>query len=918
MQTRTESGWILQAPGPIIPTYRPSSQASKRAYTMSALAPKHQKYLSMADELPSTGTNTGRASNENVTEIVRFLQTHVASQTSSQTTGPKDMIKAGQRRLRLALRTKKGTDTKAKVDEASRQLAALQNQGSFPRSQYRKWGHKRSVPSIASSSKSVSELSFKSNSKRDVEEIGRPWLEHPLKKRDEPGSKGSSQVSSLDLRDLASFVEAAVNFSPFEDPNPPPYRPGTEQYAKPTVTAASGVIPEPVAKASSSNMDNMSGSASTELPIASRFNRPAQSMVSSENQNFEQSPEESKSKGPTKSHRHNSSTSSKSPSAPTTPVLKLFPDTMPTRTSSSNAFRAPAVRSPTPNRCFSPVPGSQSTPALASVFESDNREFRNSSSSLPKIRENGQVKGEKKHPTTIGPERHSASAVRGLETQDAQAKHNRRPSSLPPGAIDAFPIPAPVKPLPSVPEPLRLHGNRDKKVTLNRPTAQLHTRHEDPGTPRSMPPDINISSPSSSENSSPGRNNGTSRGRDSPFPRLMTSPEDTAANHDTLAGPPVPIQPRRGSLGKAGRTREAKVRSLIMRDLATSRHQRNSSKDQVIGAQSSQTPREDQLPLLRKGKSSQLNVQQQYQRKVSRGPSSPPPRLPPPTNPSRQAHRSRRYCTAPASTMTAAIKNFENMSPSTRSGDQAVHRKKSLQKIGTKHERPHVQRIFPDQEETPLPSSDDEGPDGDFYWNSPRKSSGRRRRGNPAPIVINKPTSERGRSLKKHQATGSIEPATQQAYRRRDFERAPQTHVSSLDHRTYEPQTYLTPEPKPNPSLEGRIEHLERQNKILQAALLAALDVGVKQDLSSLLGVTPPLTGTSFSSTTNTASSETPSIEPEKIPRSGRTPYRPESWIASPDSFDKGSFISDGDRELEEMMDDIGLNWLSDQSSVMA
>ncbi|KAL4947525.1 hypothetical protein BDW69DRAFT_112766 [Aspergillus filifer] len=282
MQTGSELGGILQAPAPIIPTYRPSSQASKRTYAMSALAPKHQQYLSMADDLPSADTKSARAASENVTDIVQFLQTHVASQAPSQSTGPKDMIKAGHRRLRLALRTnKKGEDTKDKVEDASRQLAALQNQGSFPRSQYRKWGHKR-VPSITSSSKSVSDFSFKSNSKRDVEEIGRPWLEHPLEKRDAPGSKGSSELSSLDLRDLASFVEAAVNFSQTDDVNTSAYQRWTEQQKMPTQNLTSSGSS---AQASGSNVNDTSRKTGTELPSASRSSPLAQSQTLIDTQN---------------------------------------------------------------------------------------------------------------------------------------------------------------------------------------------------------------------------------------------------------------------------------------------------------------------------------------------------------------------------------------------------------------------------------------------------------------------------------------------------------------------------------------------------------------------------------------------------------------------------------------------------------
>ncbi|KAL4947526.1 hypothetical protein BDW69DRAFT_178239 [Aspergillus filifer] len=583
---------------------------------------------------------------------------------------------------------------------------------------------------------------------------------------------------------------------------------------------------------------------------------------------------------------------------------------MPPRTSSRNAVRSPTVQCPTPNRAFSPLPGSQSTPTLASVFESDKYEYRISSSSLPKIREDAPAKSEKKQHATVERERPLANAFRGLEPPNAPFKNNSRPSSLPPGAIDAFPLPAPIRPLPSAPEPLRIHGNSETKSSSERPLAHVQPRHHGTDTPRSMPPDISVSSPSSAGCSSPEMRIGATRGRDSPFPRLVTSPQDPTTGHDTSNGPPVHIQPRRGSLGKTGRTREAKVRSLIMRDIATSRHHRTSSKDQIVEEQPSQAPRQTEAPMRPRSKRPQLNLQQQYQTKVRPGPSSPPPKSAPPSAP---FHQNRRYCTTPANTMAATIENFEHLSRSTPSGDRPVHRKKSTQKIEMKLGRQHVERNSPGQDETPLPSSDDEGPAGDFYWNPSGRSSRQRRQRAPASNVVNKPTSERGRSTKKRQAAGSTEP--QKSYRKRGLERAPQIHLLPNEDQPYQPHAYQAPEHKVNPSLEGRIEHLERQNKILQAALLVALDVGVKQDLSSLLAATPPLTGTSFSSTSNTAVSDVSSMEHDKRTQHRRASYRPESWIASPDSFDKGSFVSDGGRELEEMMDEFDLDWLSDRSS---
>ncbi|KAL4740750.1 hypothetical protein BDV11DRAFT_204087 [Aspergillus similis] len=890
---------------------------------MSALAPKYQQYLSMADDIQPTDTRM-RSDNENVTEIVGFLQSHVP--TPAQSTGPKDMIKAGQRRLKLALRNKRGTESKLKAEEASRRLAALQQQGSFPRSQYRKWDNKQSVASTGSSSKSATDLSYKSSSKRDVEGIGRPWLEHPLEKRDEPGSKGSSQVSSLDLRDLASFVEAAVNFSHADDSDPPPYQPLTEQCATPTAAAGpstermpqSDALSDSVVTAGGSGREDAVRKVRNELPIASSFDRSAQPWMSSERLSYETQNTESRPKhnGPvaTKPPQSSSSTSSKSASAPTTPVLKLFPDATSPRTSSKQALRISTGRSSTPKQSLPSVPASQSTPTLPSVLESNNREFRTSSNSLPKIHEQVSDAHGTKQSSSAALERPSANAGERLEPRDSQSKHARRPSSLPPGAIDVFPIPAPAKPLPTVPEPNTRIDDINKKAFSNQQTIQLiNMRPPIAELPGSMPPGISISSPSSPED-----NHSASRGRDSPFPRLLGA-KDPATTHDTTKGPPVPIQPRRGSLGKTGRSREAKVRSLIMKDLARSRHLKSSSKGQIIDSQMEEQPFQP-----RESEDSCSRAQRRYQRVVSPGPSSPPPTSPPPSDPPRHTLQSRRYCTPPAGAMAAAIENYENLSNSTASRKHQIYRKNSVRNFETKPEKKSMKQKPTYEDETPLPSSDDEGPVGDLYWSPPRKTTKRRRRGRPEPIIVDKPVPERGRSMKKHLTTNSMSPATLQNYSKRSLGKNPQTHLSSHDHQTYNLRNRHSPEPKPNPTLEGRIEHLERQNKILQAALLAALDVGVKQDLSSLLGAsvtsttTPPLTGTSFSTTTNTSSSEASSVGQDRHTRNGKVPYQPESWIESPDSF-KDNYDSDAaeTRELEQMIDEFDLDWLSDRSSTM-
>ncbi|KAL4805799.1 hypothetical protein BDV18DRAFT_139868, partial [Aspergillus unguis] len=900
MQVCHQPGEILEAPSPNIPTYRPSSESFKRSYTMSALAPKYQQYLSMADDIHSPDTVSTRPNPENVTEIVRLLQTHVSSAPSA---GPKDMIRAGHRRLKLAFSNRRGAETKDKTVNAPQQKAALQHQGPIPRSHYQKWEHKRSVPSTDSNSEPASDLSSKSNSKRDVESIGRPWLDHPLESRDEPGSKGSSAVSSLDLRDLASFVEAAVNFSQTEDSDAPPYQPlrpaaagayTTEQSVKVNSQPRSTTkVPAPHTKAASHKSND-------DLPIASRFKQSA--WRSNDNLKNGCNPSEGltcKDNSATAAqHFSRSSTGCNGPRATAMPALKLFPDTIPSRTPSQKALRIPAGRSPTPNQFTLLVPGSQSTPALSAAFDPSSHEDRSSSGSLPKIQENAPDLGGaiSSSSAKLGQTRAESS----LNSKRRQVQDKRRPSSLPPTAIDSFSVPAPVKPLPSVPEP--------ESRAFESPVDQKSDM---------TPPNISVSSPSSS-----GSDSSTSRGRDSPFPRLLGS-EDLTATHNPTAGPPIPIQPRHGSLGKTERSREAKVRSLIIRDIAKSRYKRSPTRDRILEEQLSPPHRigaDSRISSRQKHDDSQSCTERKHRKKASSAPSSSLTPSPLESRP-RLQRQSQRYCSSPVGAMAALTESYE--SPSHPASNTNLHANwKNQRHAETKPERKSTEQTPSTEAEAPLPSSDEEGPDGNFYRSAPIKPSRRRRRAKPAPLVIEKSDPERGRSSKSHPATSSLGHPAQRSYKKRALEKTPRMHLTP----DYQTQNYLTPEPRLNPSLEGRVEHLERQNRILQAALFAALDVGVKQDLSSLLGAspapastdTPPLTGTSFS--TEISVSDSSSIGPEYHSRGRKPRYGSESWIASPRSLSNDSYDSDAGAEvkkLEQMVDEFDLGWLSDQSSIV-
>jgi hypothetical protein len=188
---------------------------------MSTL-PSQTQYLAAAENDRPRQSLEVQMTNEDITELHRFLQSP-STTPASQVTGARELLKAGQRRLRqLAQLQWKPTDPKTKAEEASRHLLVLQQEGflSLPAS-----AAKKSLDSVMSGSRSASSFGFRSSSQRDVEKIGQPWLENPLEVSATQHIK-SPEPSPLDLGNLTSMVEAAVSFPfHFDDAYPPPYQP---------------------------------------------------------------------------------------------------------------------------------------------------------------------------------------------------------------------------------------------------------------------------------------------------------------------------------------------------------------------------------------------------------------------------------------------------------------------------------------------------------------------------------------------------------------------------------------------------------------------------------------------------------------------------------------------------------------------
>jgi hypothetical protein len=188
---------------------------------MSSLSSNAQYLAAAEDDRPRQGPEV-QMPNEDITELDRFLQSP-STTPASQGTGARELLKAGQRRLRqLGKLQWKPTDPKIKAEEASRQLLILQQEGflDLPAP-----AAKKSLESTMSGSRSVSNFSFRFSSQRDVEKIGQPWLENPLEVSDTQHHSGP-EPSPSDLGNLTSMVEAAVSFPlQLDDAHPPPYQP---------------------------------------------------------------------------------------------------------------------------------------------------------------------------------------------------------------------------------------------------------------------------------------------------------------------------------------------------------------------------------------------------------------------------------------------------------------------------------------------------------------------------------------------------------------------------------------------------------------------------------------------------------------------------------------------------------------------
>ncbi|GFF43803.1 hypothetical protein IFM58399_07070 [Aspergillus lentulus] len=902
---------------------------------MSTLPSQTQYLASAENDRPRQGPEV-QMTNEDITELDRFLQSP-STTPASQVTGARELLKAGQRRLRqLAQLQWKPMDPKIKAEETSRHLLVLQQEGflSLPAS-----AAKKSLDSAMSGSRSASNFGFRSSSQRDVEKIGQPWLENPLEVSVTQHIK-SPEPSPLDLGNLTSMVEAAVSFPfHFDDAYPPPYQPPANTTSDQQIE---GQDPHHVHSATCQLKPKercMEGQGAPsavnprQVPTNGKGHIPP--TVIPRNGVVCDDPKDGKSQALDSAEDQNNSAQLLKPPAPRAKAgprdppnlvaqsLKLFPDTMPPRVSSKGAWRIPNNRIAGKDAPISAKSsGRHQFPApVASKRKTDN--VRNSAKGSSECQSEPQISYHSGKGSTTRPGKPcSEPAMSPIHPEFPQLKNARRPASLPTGTIDSFPLPAPSRPLPSLPErPPALNSVRHHSTAVRKAATRKNPNHSDAF--RTTTSKNRLDAEHCRSNTQSALPQLSLVGEDSPASEQCKSAQETPPNHPE-------------SSGKVEQNRADRVRSLKFRDMMASRisldgpetpleARKGDGINTPASPMSSGTGHE-----LRTGDETGPRVSTSVRKEAT--PSAPlspplsPPAAPPRARSAEQLPFSRRHGSSATDIMRASTERRE---PSLPASDRSatLHRSKRTRSIDVLHELVAGEQNTSNRAGSPLPSSDDECVDKGTFMYEVRQDSSRYQRTKVASRKSSNLCLSRQRGPRKSEIpdhAGLLTP------RRQRSRISKGTSSSSLDssspYHSHDPRDRRDKAAHALDSLEGRIEQLERQNRILQAALFAALDVGVKPNAEALLGAST----TSLSASANSSSAErsSPSSADRSSKLRGRAVAngrrsrmkkslrRPESWIDSPGSSLRSDYQSDDSvsvRDLEDMIEDLEFTCLTDK-----
>ncbi|KAK6822229.1 hypothetical protein RU639_006937 [Aspergillus parasiticus] len=905
------------APSPIVPTCRLSPQLSRRDHSSMSNIPGNI-------QLPGLSNIQNRS--EHVPDLVQFFQAQDSlSNTSSQSGSARDILKAGQRRLRqLAQRPKRATDPHTKAEEASRQLLALQQEGFLPDSltlpKPKKSAPKQSIDSTVSSTRSASDLSFQASSRRDVESIGQPWLEGSLEKYDLHEMKGG-RLSSLDLREITSLVGAALPRPPqFEDVTPPPYQASTDHDSQ-------GKSSQPSTGHSSNStlsgpLDEIEALPKVpEIPDRTSSHRPEMSASTLDNKQ-QSSPEQLAEAKPAGPKDVPEAADSKSSSTGTSNnmhshSLKLFPDTVPPRMPNKGAWRIS-------NGC--PPPSVRSLPTKSaqqgSSAQSNDKSTKPSSSTqnCDAGRENLGCVDQMPSAQPTNPSRNNGTSQG--HAKKPLARNGRRPASLPMGAIDAFPLPAPMRPLPALPEAVPgIRPSYGQDTIASRGGLRANQQEQDPQLPSRSTEEGSMGSDARRDN------HGSMNGRATP----SASIPETAMDGGIKSARAGASNSKSVTSVRAGKSRADRVRALKKKDMSASRICLQDSDDRP-----SEEGRQSFSRLSHRASSEQYDGTRAASRCTDEGvrsqygrgspdtqlftPSSYGSRFP---GQSTEAHAisTRKGSSLGYIDAISLLNTHEPSSLPASERNSQVYPCGGTRSTSVLSERVANDVDLHERSETPLPSSEDEGMDVGMRKQPAHPPSSRRRRPKLAPINVDESATRKTRHMKKPSSYDHSRPRTPRNRRSHGLKKAssqsPHLQDSYYDHETrggrYRP-SYVR-------ELEKRIAHLEHQNRTLQAALLGALGVGGKQNVDGLLGgsstsLSTPPTSRSFSSMTNSSSSpDSHVMRNERHAHRRQPPYHPETWIASPGSSRRSSYGSEESadiRELENIMEDFDFGWQSD------
>lgn len=603
------------------------------------------------------------------------------------------------------------------------------------------------------------------------------------------------------------------------------------------------------------------------------------------------------------------------PPNPAPQSLKLFPDTMPPRVSSKGAWRIPNNRIPGKDAPVAAnTSGRQQIRAPAALKrKTDNVE--NSARVSSECQGESQRSYHSGRSSTTRPAKPCSEPARSpIHPEFPQLNNTRRPASLPTGTIDSFPLPAPKRPLPSLPEqPLALNTARHRSTPVSKAATRVNRNHSDafPTTTSRNP-----------LNAEDGRSN-----TQSALPRLRLAGKDTpAGGQGNSVEETPPYQP--DSFAKVEQDRAERVRALKLRDMTASgidlkgsETSRGVRKGDEINSPASPKSSEPGHELRTRDENRARENVPIRKETTSSAPLSPPLSPLPPPPPAQSAGElpfSRRYGGSPTDIMRASTESRETGLP-TSNRSSMLHRSDSARSIGVLHGLVASEQNISNRPGSPLPSSDDECMDRGTFKYEVRQGSNRCRRTKVASRRSSDLCLNRHRRPNKSGTPDHVGPLTPRRQRSRILE---ETSPPSLDSSS----PYHSPDPHDRHdkaahalnSLEGRIEQLERQNRILQAALFAALDVGVKHNREALLGGSTTSLSASANSSGAERSSRSSTDRSSKLhgravvngrrSRMKKSLRRPESWIDSPGSSLRSDYYtddSDSVRGLEDMIEDL-------------